>query len=90
MLCGEGVDVSHTLLLQDFVDGDEDAGLLDAAEALIDGGAEKAHGGAEVHVGTDQGGDVVTQTADLAVERAVVLTEVPFGEHLLEESGVMF
>ena len=75
VLLDEGVDVADALLLEDLLDGDEDAGLLDVAEAVVDGGAEELHRGREAHVGVHQRRDVVAQLADLGVEDAVVFLE---------------
>ena len=84
MLLDEGVDVADALLLEDLLDGDEDAGLLDVAEAVVDGGAEELHRGREAHIGIDQRRDVVTQLTDLGVEDALVFLEIGLAEECLE------
>ena len=45
MVVNEGVDVADALLLENLVDGNEDARLLDVAEPIVDGSAEQFHGG---------------------------------------------
>ena len=45
--------MAFALLFQDFVDGDENAGLFDVAKRVVDGGAEHAHGGRKAHIGAD-------------------------------------
>ena len=37
--------MSHTLLVENLVDSDEDARLLDVTKPIVDGGAEELHGG---------------------------------------------
>lgn len=57
----------------DVGDFDEDGGFLDAAEGLVDGGAEDFHGGGEAHVGVDEGGDVFAELTDGTGEDFIVL-----------------
>ena len=45
VLLDERVDMAHALAFENLVHGDEDARLLDVAEAVVDGGAEELHGG---------------------------------------------
>ena len=78
------VDVAHAFLLQNFVDGDEDACFLYIAELVVDGCAEHAHGGAEPHVGIHEGRDVEAQVAHFGVERAIVGLEVIVYEECFE------
>ena len=40
VLLDERVDMAHALAFENLVHGDEDARLLDVAEAVVDGGAE--------------------------------------------------
>lgn len=81
---GEAVDVSNAFLVEDLVDGDEDACLLDVAEAVVDGGAKHAHGGREAHIGVDERWNIVPARANLAVEDTVVGLEVVLAEELRE------
>lgn len=71
-----GLDVPFLLLLQDLVDRDQDAGLLHLAKLVIDGGAEDAHLGREVHVGVDQWRHVDAELAHLLVEHPVIVAEI--------------
>ena len=71
-----GLDVPFLLFLQDLVDRDQDAGLLHLAEFVVDGGAEDAHLGREVHVGVDQRRHVDAELAHLLVEHLIVVAEV--------------
>lgn len=41
----ERVDMSHTLLVENLVDSDEDARLLHVTKPIVDGGAEELHRG---------------------------------------------
>ena len=77
--------MAHTLLHQDFVHGNENAGFLHVAELTVDGGAEHAHRGAQAHVGIDQRGNVVAQLTHLAVQNLIV-----FLEGVLAEEGGQF
>ena len=89
MLCSKGIDVSHTLLLQDFIHSNEDTRLLHISESVVDGRTEELHGGAQSHVGIHQGWDVVAQVAHLAVQDTVVGTELILHEDIPEYLWVM-
>lgn len=76
MFFDERIDVAHAFLSQYLVDGDEDAGFLDVAKRVVDGGTEDAHRWAEAHVGIDEGRNVEAELADGAVEDAVVFLKI--------------
>ena len=80
VLLDERVDMAHALAFENLVHGDEDARLLDVAEAVVDGGAEELHGGRERHVSVHEWRDVIAQRTNLAVEYEIVLLEVVLAE----------
>ncbi len=87
---GVAVDVTDAFLVEDLVDGDEDASLLDVAEAVVDGGAKHAHGGREAHVGVDEWWNIVPARANLSVEDAIVGLEVVLTEEFCQLLAVGF
>ena len=80
--------MAHALLFENLVYGYEYAGFLHVAEPVVDCRAEEFHRWAEVHVGIDEGRDVVAHLAYLAVQNPVVGTEIVFAEEFLELLGV--
>ena len=80
MLLNKAVDVADTLLLQDFIHGNENARLLYIAEAIIDGCTKELHGRTEVHVGIHQRRNIETELANLMIQNAIVSTEIIFRE----------
>ena len=76
--------MSHTLLVENFVDSDEDARLLHVAKPIVDGGAEELHRGREPHVGVYQRRDVITQLAHLAVKDAIIVLEAVLTEQFVQ------
>lgn len=82
VLLDETVDMAHALLVEDLIDGNEDARLLHLAKTVVDGRSEEFHRRREVHVGVDERRDIEAQVANLAVEDAVVLPEVGAREDL--------
>ena len=71
------------LLVGDFVDVDVDAAFLHFAKLVVDGCAEKAHGGGEVHIGVDQRRNVDAVAAYELIEAAVVFLKVVAHEKML-------
>ena len=78
MFLNKAVDVADTLLLQDFIHGNENARLLYIAEAIIDGCTKELHGRTEVHVGIYQRRNIETELANLMIQNAIVSTEIIF------------
>ena len=76
MLLNERVDVTHPLLLKDFVNGNEDARLFDFAKAIVNCRAEEFHGGRQAHISIDQRRNVVAQLADFAVQNTLICIEI--------------
>ena len=77
------------LVFVQFVDIDEDAGLLHLAKLVVDGGAKDEHRGGEVHIGIDEWGDIAAALAHLGIEDAVVELEIALGEERAELAGIM-
>ena len=90
VLLDKRVDVAYTLLLKDFFHCNEYARLLDVAEAVVDGGAEKFHRRREVHVGVHQRWNVIAQSTYFTVQNAIVLVKVLAVEKLLQFLLVSF
>ena len=85
-----GLDVPFLLLLQDLIDRDQDTGFLHLAKLVVDGGAEDAHLGRQVHVGVDQRWHVDTELAHLLIKYLIVVAEVIVMEQAREPSFVPF
>ena len=64
--------MAFALVLEDFIDGDENTRLFHLSEVLVDGRSEYAHGGREAHVCIDEWGNVVSACSDGLVEDAVI------------------
>ena len=61
-----GVHVSTLLFGVDVGNGDHDTGLFHSAKFVVEGRAETLHAGGEVHIGVDEGRDVLAQSPHLA------------------------
>lgn len=84
MFLDKRIDVAHTLFFQDFINGNQDAGLLHITKTIVDGCAEELHRRRQRHIGVDKRRDVVAQGTHLAVEDEVVFLEVVLAEQLLQ------
>ena len=76
------------LLLQDFVDGDQQARLLHVAEAPIDGRAERPHLWREAHVGIDEWRNVQPPLTYLLIQDPIILPKAPMPKERLH-SGLV-
>ena len=84
MLLDKRVDMSHALVLEDFIHGNKDARFLYISKSVVDGSAEELHRGAQSHIGIDKRRDVVSEIAYLAIENLVVLLERLLAEERLQ------
>ena len=64
------LDVANAFVFENLIDSDENAGLLNVSETIIDGGAEELHSRTEVHVCVDEWWDVESERTDAAIENA--------------------
>ena len=76
------LDVANAFVFENLIDSDENAGLLNVSEAIIDGSAEELHSRTEVHVCVDEWWDVESERTDAAIENAVILLEITSAEDL--------
>ena len=76
VLGNETVDVAHTFLFQDLVNGNENTRLFNVAETIIDGRSEEFHRGTKPHVGVNQRRNVISQRTNFTVQYLVVLLKV--------------
>ena len=88
-LVDEGHDMALALVFVQFVDIDEDTGLLYLAKLVVDGGAKDEHRGGEIHIGIHEWGDIAATLAHLGIEDAVVELEVALGEERAELAGIV-
>ena len=80
--------MTASLVGDDIVDGDEDTGLLDEAELIVDRRTEYPHLGGECHVGADQRRDVQAMSSYSLVQGLIVGAEVFVAEELGDFLGV--
>ena len=74
--------MTDALVLENFVNGNENACLLHVAEAVVDGCAEESHCRRQRHIGVDKWRNVVAKGTYLTVENEIVLLEIVLAEQL--------
>ena len=74
-------DVSF--VFENFIDGDQDAGLFHLPELMVDSGAEYTHFRGEAHISIDQRRHIDAELADFLVQDLVIVLEVVILEKLL-------
>jgi len=84
MFFNKGVDVSHALVFQYFVNGNQNARFLHLSKFVVDGGAKHTHRGAQTHIGIDEGRNVVAQFAYFCVEDVIVFLEIALAEEVFK------
>ena len=82
MLLYERLDVADSLLLEDLIDSNQDASLLDITKSIVNGCTEKLHCRREVHVRIDEWRDIISELTDIVVEDPVVILERLSSENL--------
>ena len=78
-----GFDMTFLFVFENFIDGDQDAGLFYLPELMVDSGAEYTHFRGEAHISIDQRRHIDAELADFLVQDLVIVLEVVILEKLL-------
>ena len=78
-----GFDMTFLFVFENFIDGDQDAGLFHLPELMVDSGAEYTHFRGEAHISIDQRRHIDAELADFLVQDLVIVLEVVILEKLL-------
>ena len=71
-----GFDMTFLFVFENFIDGDQDAGLFHLPELMVDSGAEYTHFRGEAHISIDQRRHIDAELADFLVQDLVIVLEV--------------
>lgn len=71
-----GFDMTFLFVFENFIDGDQDAGLFHLPELMVDSGAEYTHLRGEAHISIDQRRHIDAELADFLVQDLVIVLEV--------------
>ena len=82
-----GFDMTFLFVFENFIDGDQDAGLFHLPELMVDSGAEYTHFRGEAHISIDQRRHIDAELADFLVQDLVIVLEVVILEKLLHFSN---
>ena len=80
--------MTFLFVFENFIDGDQDAGLFHLPELMIDSGAEYTHLRGEAHISIDQRRHIDAELADFLVQDLVIVLEVVILEKLLHFFGL--
>ena len=75
--------MTFLFVFENFIDGDQDAGLFHLPELMVDSGAEYTHLRGEAHISIDQRRHIDAELADFLVQDLVIVLEVVILEKLL-------
>ena len=82
-ICLPRSDMTFLFVFENFIDGDQDAGLFHLPELMVDSGAEYTHLRGEAHISIDQRRHIDAELADFLVQDLVIVLEVVILEKLL-------